>query len=161
MDLLKQYTDTQHPDRQHGAGQRRAGRGHRRQPADRASAVGGGRGALDAQPTASAPRLYVESLNETFDAQSSRIYGLDNRVPTAVGVLGPVGAAIARGLLALPLAALGRGLTIVLVAAVLVTLTLIVTLNLYRPVRGLIRVSATPLVDVRASMVASPASAGS
>ncbi len=37
-------------------------------------------GALAAQPTATAPRLYVESLNETFDAQSTRIYGLDNRV---------------------------------------------------------------------------------
>ena len=117
-------------------------------------------GALAAQPTATAPRLYVESLNETFDAQSSRIYGLDNRVPTAVLLLEIVGAAIALGLLALHLAALGRGLTTVLVAAVLVTLTLVVSLDLDRPVRGLIQVNATPLTDVRASMANPPASVG-
>jgi len=117
-------------------------------------------GALGAQPTATAPRLYVESLNETFDAQSTRIYGLDNRVPTAVLALEIVGAAVALGLLALHLAALGRGLTTVLVAAVLVTLTLVVTLDLDRPVRGLIQVSPTPLIDVRASMADPPASAG-
>jgi hypothetical protein len=114
--------------------------------------------ALAAQPEATAPRLYVESLNETFDAQSSRVYGLDNRVPTAVLVLEIVGAAIALGLLALHLAALGRGLTTVLVAAVLVALTLVVTLDLDRPVRGLIQVGATPLTDVRASMILPPAS---
>ena len=71
-----------------------------------------------------------------------------------------VGAALALGLLALHLAALGRGLSTVLVAAVLVTLTLVVTLDLDRPVRGLIRVNATPLTDVRASMADPPASAG-
>src|SRR4051794_7972332 len=32
--------------------------------------------ALDLAPTDSAPRLYVESLNEMFDAQSTRVYGL-------------------------------------------------------------------------------------
>jgi hypothetical protein len=117
-------------------------------------------GALEAQPAATAPRLYVESLNETFDAQSTRIYGLDNRVPTAVLALEIVGAAIALGLLALHLAALGRGLTTVLVAAVLVTLTLVITLDLDRPVRGLIQVSPTPLTDVRASMADPPAAAG-
>jgi hypothetical protein len=114
--------------------------------------------ALQDQPTATATRLYVESLNESFDSQSRRIYGLDNRVPTAVLVLEVVGAAIALGLLALHLAALGRGLTTVLVAAVLVALTLVVTLDLDRPVRGLIQISATPLIDVRASMALPPAS---
>ncbi len=104
--------------------------------------------------------MYVESLNETLDAQSTRIYGLDNRVPTAVLLLEIVGAAIALGLLALHLAALGRGLSTVLVAAVLVTLTLVVTLDLDRPVRGLIQVNATPLTDVRASMANPPASTG-
>lgn len=117
-------------------------------------------GALAAQPIATAPRLYVESLNETLDAQATRIYGLDNRVPTAVLALEIVGAALALGLLALHLAALGRGLTTVLVAAVLVTLTLVITLDLDRPVRGLIQVSATPLTDVRASMAAPPVSTG-
>ena len=81
-------------------------------------------------------------------------------MPTAVLVLEIVGAAIALGLLALHLAALGRGVTTVLVAAVLVTLTLVVTLDLDHPVRGLIQISATPLTDVGASMAAPPASAG-
>ena len=79
-------------------------------------------------------------------------------MPTAVLALEIVGAALALGLLALHLAALGRGLTTVLVAAVLVTLTLVITLDLDRPVRGLIQVSATPLTDVRASMADAPAS---
>ena len=35
-------------------------------------------------PLASAPRLYVDSLNETFDAQSTRLSALTNRVPGAV-----------------------------------------------------------------------------
>jgi len=94
------------------------------------------------------------------DAQSTRIYGLDNPVPTAVLVLGIIGAAIALGLLALHLAALGRGLTTVVVAALLVTLMLVITLDLDRPVRGLIQVNATPLTDVRASMANPPAAPG-
>jgi hypothetical protein len=160
MDLLRQFTDSsiriaetvpagEDQDAAIGDSQRTEG-----------ALWGEAGGALAAQPTATAPRLYVESLNETFDAQSTRIYGLDNRVPTAVLALEIVGAALALGLLALHLAALGRGLTTVLVAAVLVTLTLVITLDLDRPVRGLIQVSATPLTDVRASMAEPPASAG-
>ena len=113
--------------------------------------------ALEAAPTASAVRLYVESLNETFDAQSARVFGLRNRVPTAVLLLEIVGAAVALGLLALHLATLGRGLAPVLVAAALVTLTLLITFDLDRPVRGLIQVSDAPLTQLRASMVEPPA----
>jgi hypothetical protein len=108
--------------------------------------------ALDGAPTASAPRLYVESLNETFDAQSTRVYGLLNRVPTAVLILEIAGAAIALAALALHLAALGRGVRTVLVAAVVVALTLLVTFDLDRPTRGLIRVPDEPLTHVRDSM---------
>src|SRR5258707_5449596 len=36
---------------------------------------------LAAAPLASAPRLYVDSLNSTFDAQSTRIASRNNRVP--------------------------------------------------------------------------------
>lgn len=108
--------------------------------------------ALDDAPTASAPRLYVESLNEMFDAQSTRVYGLLNRVPTAVLVLEVAGAAIALGALALHLAALGRGFRTVLLAAVVVSLTLLVTFDLDRPTRGLIRVPDIPLTQVRDSM---------
>jgi hypothetical protein len=108
--------------------------------------------ALDEAPAASAPRLYVESLNEAFDAQSSRVYGLLNRVPTAVLVLEVAGAAIALASLALHLATLGRGVRTVLVAAVLVVLVLVVTFDLDRPARGLIRVPDEPLTQLRVSM---------
>jgi hypothetical protein len=113
--------------------------------------------ALQAQPTGSAARLYVESLNMTFDSQSARVYGLSNRVPTAVLLLEVVGTAVALGLLALHLSTLGRGLRSVALAAVLVTLILVVTFDLDRPTRGLIVVPATPLTDLRASMALPPA----
>jgi hypothetical protein len=113
--------------------------------------------ALDEAPVASAPRLYVETLNDMFDAQSDRVYGLSNRVPTTVLVLEVAGAAVALAALALHLATFGRGVLTVLVASLLVTLLLTVTFDLDRPTRGLIRVPATPLVDVRAGMSAPPA----
>jgi hypothetical protein len=112
---------------------------------------------LRREPNGSAARLYVESLNETFDAQDSRVYGLRNRVPTAVLLLEVVGSAAALGLLAVHLTTLGRGVLTVAMAAVLVTLILVVTFDLDRPTRGLIRVPDTPLVDVRVSMVLPPA----
>ena len=55
--------------------------------------------AIDAAPVASAPRLYVDSLNTTIDQQSVRISGLSNRVPTAVLAFELSAAAIALGLL--------------------------------------------------------------
>jgi hypothetical protein len=113
--------------------------------------------ALQAEPTGSAARLYIETLNTMFDSQSSRIYGLSNRVPTTVGVLEVVGSAVALGLLALHLTTLGRGGLTVLLAAALVTTILVVTFDLDRPTRGFIRVPATPLIDVRASMELPPA----
>jgi len=112
---------------------------------------------LRTEPNGSAARLYVESLNETFDAQDSRVYGLRNRVPTPVLLLEVVGSAAALGLLALHLTTLGRGVLTVAMAAVLVTLILVVTFDLDRPTRGLIRIPDTPLVDVRVSMVLPPA----
>jgi hypothetical protein len=113
--------------------------------------------ALDRAPEASAPRLYVETLNDMFDAQAVRVYGLTNRVPTAVFILEVVGAAIALGALALHLTTFDRGVPTVLIVALLVTLLLGVTFDLDRPTRGLIKVPATPLVDVTASMSATPA----
>jgi hypothetical protein len=50
-------------------------------------------------PTASAPRLYVETLNEMIDAETVRVAALSNRVPTAVLVLAVLGSALALGLL--------------------------------------------------------------
>ena len=82
------------------------------------------------------------------------MYGLTNRVPTAVLVLEIVLAAIALAVLALHMATMGRGVLAVLIAAALVVLLLQVTFDLDRPTRGLITVPATPLVDVRASLTA-------
>lgn len=112
---------------------------------------------IAAAPNASAPRLYVDSLNETFDAQSTRLSALNNRVPSAVLTLEVIGAAIAMGLLALHISVLGRGLVAMIAAATLVSLLLLVTFDLDRPARGLIKVPDTPLVAVRASMALPPA----
>jgi hypothetical protein len=114
---------------------------------------------LTAAPVDSAPRLYVETLNEMFDAQSDQVYGLGNRVPTTVLVLEVVGAAAAIAALALHLATFGRGVFTVLAVSLLVTVLLLVTFDLDRPTRGLIRVPATPLTDLSAQM-AEPVPAG-
>jgi hypothetical protein len=116
--------------------------------------------ALTAAPVASAPRLYVDSLNATIDQQAARLSSLNNRVPGAVLGLEVLGAAVALGLLALHISILGRGLVPMLSAAVLMTLLLLVTFDLDRPTRGLIKVPSTPLQDVRASMALPPASNG-
>jgi hypothetical protein len=108
---------------------------------------------LDDAPVATAPRLYVESLNEMFDAQSTRVFGLRNRVPTAVLRREVLGAAIALGALALHLATLGRGPVTVLLAALLVVAALQITFDLDRPTRGLIVISDQPLTQLRASMI--------
>lgn len=110
-------------------------------------------------PNASAPRLYVDSLNTTFDAQLSRLSGLTNRVPGPVLALEVLGAAFATGLLSLHIAVLGRGLVALLAAAALITLLLLVTFDLDRPTRGLIDVPDAPLVATRASMLPPPAAA--
>jgi Flp pilus assembly protein TadB len=116
--------------------------------------------ALDAQPVASAPRLYIESLNEMIDMQTTHVAALGNRVPQAVLVLEVGGAAVALGLLALYLALVGRGVTTVVVAAALVSLLLLVTFDLDRPTRGLIKVPTTALQSLRASMALPPADPG-
>jgi hypothetical protein len=116
--------------------------------------------ALAAAPVASAPRLYVDSLNATIDQQAARLSSLNNRVPGPVLALEVLGAAVALGLLAAHIAILGRGLVPMLSAAILMTLLLLVTFDLDRPTRGLIKVPSTPLRDVRASMALPPASNG-
>ena len=86
--------------------------------------------AIARAPVASAPRVYVDSLNSTFDQQSVRLSSLNNRVPGAVLGLEVIGAAAALGLLAMHISILGRGLVPMLVAAALVTLLLLVTFDL-------------------------------
>ncbi|MEP6651455.1 MAG: hypothetical protein ABJA74_16310 [Lapillicoccus sp.] len=116
--------------------------------------------AVISEPTATASRLYLESLNDAFDSHSSRVFGLGDRVPWEILVLEIVGSAIALALLALHLGTLGRGPAIALLAAVLVAGTLFITFDLDRPVRGLISVSADPLTQLRSSMADPPAFGG-
>jgi hypothetical protein len=115
---------------------------------------------IAAAAVASAPRLYVDSLNETFDDQSARLSALNNRVPNAVLAIELIAAAVALGLLALHISILGRGLAPVLLAAALVSVVVLVTFDLDRPTRGLIKVPATPLIAERASMTLPPAASG-
>jgi hypothetical protein len=115
--------------------------------------------ALAGAPVASAPRLYVETLNEMIDMQTVRVAALNNRVPGAVLAVEVIFATVALGLLAFYLAILGRGVLPVLAAATLISLLLLVTFDLDRPTRGLIRVPSTPLTSLRASMELPPAAA--
>jgi hypothetical protein len=112
---------------------------------------------LEAMPAASAPRLYIESLNDMFDAETARVAALSNRVPTALLILEIIGSAVALGLLAAYLVLLGRGRIAVVLASVLVALLLLVTTDLDRPTRGLIRVPDKVLKDQLASMLLPPA----
>ncbi len=115
--------------------------------------------ALDVAPTASAPRLYVETLNEMIDGENARVAALSNRVPTAVPVLEVVGAALALGLLAAYLAIVGRGVLAVTLASALVAFLLLVTADLDRPTRGMITIPDTALTNQLASMMEPPAAA--
>jgi hypothetical protein len=112
---------------------------------------------LAGQPTESAPRLYVETLNEMIDMQTVRVSALNNRVPSAVLAIEVIGASVALGLLALYLAMLSRGVISVVLAAAFVSVLLLITFDLDRPTRGLVQVPDTPLVSLRASMELPPA----
>jgi len=116
--------------------------------------------ALAGAPRDSAPRLYVETLNQMIDQQTVRVAALNNRIPSAVLALEVLGAAFAFGLLALYTAMHGRGATTVVLAGALVTVLLLIIFDLDRPTRGLIRVPDTPLIALRASMTLPPAAQG-
>lgn len=116
--------------------------------------------ALDQEPLASAPRLYVEALNEMIDAQTVRVAALNNRVPSEILWFELVGASIALGLLAAYLALVGRGLIGVLIAAAVVASLLFLSADLDRPTRGPIQVSDAPLTEQLESMRLPAAAAG-
>jgi hypothetical protein len=113
--------------------------------------------ALDRAPEASAPRLYVESLNEMIDDEAVRVAALSNRVPTPVLLLEVLGSAFALGLLAAYLTIAGRGEVAVVTASALVAFLLLVTADLDRPTRGMIRVPDTALTSQLAEMEMPPA----
>jgi len=111
-------------------------------------------------PQDSAPRLYIETLNDTIDRHADRVASLRNRVPSAVWILQILGSAIALGVLSLYLSLLGRGLLTPLLAGVFVVLILFNSFDLDRPRRGFIHVPSAALTDVRATMDLPPAANG-
>ncbi len=113
--------------------------------------------ALVIAPIESAPRLYVETLNEMIEMQTVRVAGLANRVPGPVLALEVAGAAIAFGMLAVYLSMLGRrGISQWCWAPHSCTMLLLVTFDLDRPTRGLIRVPADPLTSLSREMQLPP-----
>ena len=108
-------------------------------------------------PTGTAPRLYIESLNAMIDTHTDRITSLRNRVPDTVLIVQVVGSAVAIGALAMYLAMLGRSVLTTVIAAAVVTLIAFVSIDLDRPHRGLITVPDTALVSVRELMDEPPA----
>jgi len=114
--------------------------------------------AVRADPTATAPRLYEDSLNDMIDQQTVRVAGLNNRVPTEVLLLEVFGAAVAMFLVGLHVGLLGRrSLTPLLLASGLVAFLLFVTFDLDRPTRGFIEISDAPLIALQQSMNQTPA----
>ena len=105
--------------------------------------------AVKADPIGTAPRLYIEVLNDMFDTHTSRAASLSNRVPTPVMLLLLVGSALALGALALFLTLLGKGVTTSLITAAVLLIILFVSFDLDRPRRGFIKVPDRPLVQVR------------
>ena len=86
-----------------------------------------------------------------IDMQTTRVAVLGNRVPSpimAVEVFGPSRS---------DCSASTGGICAVVLAAVLVSFLILVTFDLDRPARGLIRAPDTPLVELRASMELPPA----
>ncbi len=116
--------------------------------------------AIAKAPQDSAPRLYVETLNDTIDRHADRVASLRNRVPSAVWILQILGSAIALGVLSLYLSFLGRGLLTPLLAGIFVILILFNSFDLDRPRRGFIHVPSAPLTDVRTMMDLPPAANG-
>ena len=160
LDLLVRYTRSAiHLSEQvPGSGEAAAARAREGQIERRLWRLAGE--AIDVEPTASAPRLYVETLNEMIDGETVRVAALGNRVPTAVLVLAILGSALALGLLAAYLALVGRGVIAVLLASALVSFLLLVTADLDRPTRGMIQVPDTALKDQLDSMLEPPAASG-
>lgn len=113
--------------------------------------------ALDAAPQDSAPRLYVETLNEMIDMHTTRTAGLANQIPAPVMWLQLGASALALGAVGAYVTMVGRGVLTALVAAVMVALLLLVTFDLDRPRRGFITVPDAALVATRAGMNDPPA----
>jgi hypothetical protein len=113
--------------------------------------------AVTDDPQGSAPRLYIDTLNEMIDSHTARVASLRNHVPGTVLAIEILGAMIALGILALQLSMLGRAFTTTVLAGAFVVLILFITYDLDRPQRGLIEVPFRVLVEAREAMDGPPA----
>lgn len=114
------------------------------------------RDVIAADPNGSAPRLFVETLNETIDAHASRVASLDYHVPETAVIIELFGSSVALGALSCFVTMRRRRAGSTWVAAIVVIAIVFVTLDLDRPQRGLITVPITALEDVRATMSDGP-----
>lgn len=113
--------------------------------------------AVAERPQDSAPKLYIETLNDTIDRHTDRVTSLGNRVPPPVMWLELLCSAAALAAMSLYLTMLGRKLAPSFLTAAVLGIILLVSFDLDRPSRGVITVPSAPLVDVRASMNQPPA----
>ena len=108
--------------------------------------------AMAASPVDAPPRLYMESLNDMIDMQTTRVAALNNRVPYAIVLFQVVSAATALALTAIYLALMSRGKVAILLTAGVLPLLLFVSFDLDRPTRGFIEIPSTPLTALQDSM---------
>ena len=160
LDLLRSYTDTaiEMADQVPGSQGYVDARAAVERTQDQLWTLAGD--AVRADAVGTAPRLYVETLNEAIDAHGRRVASLSNRVPMTVQLLQVVGSAVALGVLALYLSFFGRHVVGTVLAGAFVVLILFVSFDLDRPRRGFITVPTTALVELRASMDNPPAATG-
>ena len=111
-------------------------------------------------PIDSAPRLYVESLNQVIDADSTRVSALGNRIPSSVLLLYIAAGGVAMAALGLFMGLHAKGTRAVFAASVVVVMILLVIVDLDRPRRGFVVVPRAPLTSLRRSMNDEPAVGG-
>lgn len=111
---------------------------------------------LETAPTANASRLFVESLNELFDDDTTRVAELADHVPTTVVYLQIAASTLAVGVMSAHFAALGRRRLPAAITVLAFATVLLVMLDLDRPQRGLITIDAAPLEAARQMMDVAP-----
>ena len=114
--------------------------------------------AVRQERTTSMATTLVGSLNEAFDAAAARKAAIEARVPVRVIEVLMLFASITQGILGFVLGDPShRQRVLGLVLSGLLTLALVLLIDLDRPWSGAVRVSQQPMLDLQASLQASPA----
>lgn len=101
--------------------------------------------------------LFISSLNDMIDLQSSRIASFNARIPEAIWVSIYVVGFLAFMLIGFENAHHGkRNLTALLVLVLILGAVLLLTTDLDRPLQGYLRASQQPLIDVQTFMKTYP-----